>query len=927
LVDEGDVDEAYEFYRKCVAKGVIVPSEQHFNPLLRKSKNTSMASTLLQYMDELGLKSNVFSYTSAIAACESNGDWKGAHAFLERMRNVGLAPNEVTYSCLISVAAQCNTDDYESGKLIHGLLDEMREAGLGSKGVNQVCHSKAAAAFASAMDMDNVQRLLEELKNEGLGVKTQTLMGILSGYRSTLQRYLNMSHEGQGVKISDEGVGEGNKEKDGGNIKRVLSDAVIRLLDDWVCKENADEGIFYAAMDICETMNESSYVLAIYDAMMTCDTEVTKTSLTRLFRSMMKMQSVDGAREVLAGARAWGFATARMYNETMSLADSIGRYDISTALMLDVVDESSYEWYERRQLRPPQKFVRSRILSNALLSITRSFSQYFKEEDCGVISPMGAAKALYGNLEKLLPLEIGRVFLKPAAYPMACKILLDNKDYSTLRTLLNQTLYMPHVNATRIYEFSIKGLILAFPLRISVQTILELVGDCVEAGHVQLGADMLVLTMNRIFNVDSLPRSAIDRLFFEQTWEGRGSPIQFRGSKGVKSFHRRSYVKHRRKGKAGGNRGRESQFSDLPSSERTSSNRGKEQNQAEEVDELEGKHVVRRSDTRERLLVSMFLKGRSILGVENTPVKCYRLACLACQQANLVEKALDVYQLGLEDERLDTFMRNVVVNTLARDENYWETALDIFDSSDVQDKYGYVAALVACETGGDWEQALSLLEKARQKGFEWTTAMVTTAIAVCGTKGRADEALRLLEQSAVAGVRLNAVAFNAAIFACVGHYRGEERWAEAEDLVLFMQERGVWPNRVTYNAIIETLGQSGQDEKVDAWYLDAVTAGVLSPFEDLARHGWVDLHLHSVHMAHAAVRMTFGTLRALFTQDALPANGEIVFIVGKGRKLLQGVNLQLSNFEPPIRCHVHASNLGRLLLNKEDVTKWLEANS
>jgi pentatricopeptide repeat protein len=135
-----------------------------------------------------------------------------------------------------------------------------------------------------------------------------------------------------------------------------------------------------------------------------------------------------------------------------------------------------------------------------------------------------------------------------------------------------------------------------------------------------------------------------------------------------------------------------------------------------------------------------------------------------------------------------------------------------------------------------------------------------------------------------------------------------------------MQDNEVWPNRVSYNALIEALREAGEYKKADEWYLDAVTVGVLSPFKDLARHGWVDLHMHSVNMARSAVQMTFSTLRALHTQDAVPNEGEIVFIVGKGRKLLQAINQHLAEaFDPPIRCHVHSSNLGRLLLNKQDV--------
>ena len=87
----------------------------------------------------------------------------------------------------------------------------------------------------------------------------------------------------------------------------------------------------------------------------------------------------------------------------------------------------------------------------------------------------------------------------------------------------------------------------------------------------------------------------------------------------------------------------------------------------------------------------------------------------------------------------------------------------------------------------------------------------------------------------------------------------------------------------------------------------------------------IDLHYHSVYMARAAVRMTFETVYALYCADALPVDGRLIFIVGKGRKLLAEINKQLkTEFDPPIQCHVRSQNLGRLLTNETDVINWLE---
>ena len=851
-------EKAMIVFEAFIERGLVDPNIQHFSPLIRGSSSSDQAFDLLDRMKALGLEPNVFSYTSAISSCETNADWQGAMRFLSSMRSSGNhKPNEVTFSCLISVAASAN-----KSHVIYGLIEEMRREGLQD---NLICFSKALSACSRARLFGDVKRLLSDMEMSGLDPDPGVFGGILAGYR-----YLARTK---------------------GEDKNKLRVATLSLVEQWAGHPAMDEGVFQSVMDLLDMMGCHTDIMTVYRCVVE-QKHVSKNTLRCAFGALTHLRDIDGAIYLLDSAKESGLATCRMYNSTMLLADTLGQHDVAIKILLSLlVGEEGQTSGKGRRPRPPQRFIRSRIISNALTSLTADLSTTFVEIGKGRLAPSDDASALYDSLATVLPLEVctsGRnnVLLRPNAYPMACKILLDAKDYGSLRILLEQTLSLPSVNSTKLYEFGVKGLTLAFPLREGVRTILKLIGDCVDAGQVTLGADMLTLAMNRIFNVPSLPRSSIDRKFLDPDYAGRGVPMRYQRQKPAANTRSpRNDVMH-----------------------------------AKSLDGI-------RSDTRERLLILMHTRARDILGPENMPDKSYRLASLACQNAYLFEKALDVYRDAQTDGRLDTFTSNVAISTLSRSRDYWDTALDLFNDCQEQDRYGYIAALVACETGGDWEHALFLLKQAKAEGVDWTASMVTTAIAACGCRGRADEALRLLEQAAANGVPLNAIAFNAAIFACVAHHAGEPRWKEAEDLVLFMQEHKVWPNRITYNALIEALGEAGEIERMDGWYLDAVTAGVLSPFKELARHGWVDLHLHSVHMAEAAVRMTFHTLRALYMQDALPNGGEIVFIVGKGRKLLQAINKQLADsheFSPPIRCHVRSSNLGRLLLNKDDVINFLK---
>ena len=92
----------------------------------------------------------------------------------------------------------------------------------------------------------------------------------------------------------------------------------------------------------------------------------------------------------------------------------------------------------------------------------------------------------------------------------------DEEDFESLRFHLNQTLYIPTINSTRLYEFGIKGLTFVFPLRDGVSTIINLLEDCASV-EPQLAEEMSTLAMNKIFNAPPHTRSNIDRRMFPNT--------------------------------------------------------------------------------------------------------------------------------------------------------------------------------------------------------------------------------------------------------------------------------------------------------------------------------------------------------------------------------------------------------------------------
>jgi hypothetical protein len=121
---------------------------------------------------------------------------------------------------------------------------------------------------------------------------------------------------------------------------------------------------------------------------------------------------------------------------------------------------------------------------------------------------------------------------------------------------------------------------------------------------------------------------------------------------------------------------------------------------------------------------------------------------------------------------------------------------------------------------------------------------------------------------------------------------------------------------------------------VDDIYQDAVGRGIVSPFKDFRSKGWIDLHYHSVHMGHAAMRYLFETLLLTEEYYSVLVNdkgnemvNEIIVIIGKGDKLQKAIQTQLRNdFRPPIKSSVAARNTGRLVLCSKDVVTWLNTH-
>lgn len=94
-------EEAMRFLDKAVAVG-MEPTVHNFSPLLKACGSAKRARQILARMQLCKVEPNVISFSAAIKSCEQTGDWRSSIELLELMKAYGVAPNEITYCCIIS---------------------------------------------------------------------------------------------------------------------------------------------------------------------------------------------------------------------------------------------------------------------------------------------------------------------------------------------------------------------------------------------------------------------------------------------------------------------------------------------------------------------------------------------------------------------------------------------------------------------------------------------------------------------------------------------------------------------------------------------------------------------------------------------------------------------------------------------------------
>jgi len=264
---------------------------------------------------------------------------------------------------------------------------------------------------------------------------------------------------------------------------------------------NVTESLFTMAMDVLEGYGRGAEVMELYAVRAAFGLKPSKSCFKFAMQACASDRNVDGALLVLRDAQACSLDSPSMYNMTVILADAKGRNEEAiTVLLQPASSPEEAPVFPPKPSNMPPVWVTREIISNALIALTRNFSASFTEIVDGRLAASDAVRPFVSDLTDLLKYTVldRKLYLFSASYPMANKLLLDSGDHVTLRALLNHTLYMQEVNSTRLYDFAVRSLARAAPVRTGLSTILLLMGDLCDAQYYDLASQLFIFGLNLV---------------------------------------------------------------------------------------------------------------------------------------------------------------------------------------------------------------------------------------------------------------------------------------------------------------------------------------------------------------------------------------------------------------------------------------------
>lgn len=760
----GSFTEALRVFDLVISSG-YKPTVHNFSPMLKASGSTYRAKEVLRRMKLVGVDANVVSFSAAIKSCEGTGNWESALELLDLMHSYGIEPNEITYCCVISVCAKGNAGDVA----IH-VLREMQSVGLPP---NQLCYSSAINACARSGMWVEVESLLHEIRDIGITLRETTLLSVIIYCKNTWTRSAVRRVDGD--------------EKD---LKTVVTDylddanvndltpwqRVLRLLHlftgsvvDLSCS------LFVVAMDVLESHNQQALVIPLFRTITRKGLQPTNEVIRHVVSACALDLDGDNALIVTYDALCAGLESSSLYNATTLICYRSGRHAELIRVLLEVIrrmNTSSRKTIELRssKLSPakvsdstvtfdfnatqlmlsaveqkwnkfPSPWITRNILSSTLEALTKNFSHCFTEIVDGRMGPSADVADFVADVTVALNITAldKQLRLTDNSYPMANKLLLDAGDYGTLRVLLNHTLSMEGAGSGRLYDFAIRSFKRLSTADQAVENLLWIIEDLSQAGNHRM-AKQAFMEGIRLISVKTSDM----------------------------------YMDHHKNTPASVEHGNILR-SDFIDDNDVGSFRSKRRD------------FVAFARQQGKMMHKFFKAGRAYLReTSDIPNVAYRIAAHSFKYAGMLDLMLETYNQALEDGVSDAQLKNLVIYNLAQSRIYWDTALDILSKVEQKpDLFMYTSGLIACETGEDWENALYLIKRIRQDGYNLTTAAMASAISTCASCGRVIEALQLLEFMESNGIARSIPTFNSVIVACSKVGRWQDALKTFEKMRLF----------------------------------------------------------------------------------------------------------------------------------------------
>lgn len=946
---------------------------QHFLPLLKCCGSIANARRVLLRMERVGLEINVISYTAAIKSCEATADWRSALQLLELLRAMGMQPNDVTYSCAISVAARAGRADVA--------LNLLREMNSYRQEVNsepnQVCYGSVLTVCARCHMWDHVERLLEELEEQGAVLQESVLVSIMM----TLKRGpVPWTSAQQTHAVGLDAAQQGPPPVVSSVPDNMEPPArVLHLLDKWGSRvSNTTPDVLQTiVMEVLESHGHSAEVLRLYRKRWHVSSPPpTRRILNVVMRSCVAELDADVSLMMLRDMQRADLDFAAAYNATIYICDQRGRHAEAVKLLRYVssthhtnsnISAQSAASHRKESCahvstsvdirsgaaqfnsKLPPKWLIRRVVSRGLVALTRSAY-------ASPAVPASPVKSILKNphtaltahipfaadLAHALRFAVKNCNMQPdlTCYSLASRLLLEIGAVAELRNLMNQTLLLTlAVLPANLYEQAARAFLQTTQLHPALDTLRLLIQDSAAAGRVDIAANLLNLGISRIGTA-----------VLNVTNSAKSESIET--SKSTTEYN----------------------LSPLLSSTDTAL-----QATRKPIIPFVNPDLIECAT----LLRDLMNFAVTVLGQQPISIKAYLVAVCVYKSAGMPEQIVEVYRAACnqhEHLQSDTHFSSVVMGALSQlpqFPQYTKVTLEIFSTFTAPpDLNMYKSALWASAADGQWETSLRIIDRMQQAGHPLDIALLNTAVRACSSAGRIEEVRRLLQMMGkLTDIVPNEDTFRMAILC----YAEQRQWTEctrlatefnraipkdchghinsSDSLTCTVPQKTVVSGRSSSKGTkgqgvgavrdtIEALCAAGQRALAIDVYKIALSEGVVKPFNSVQR-GIVDLQGHSAQMCAIAVTLTLSAVKyyssprdgstgvaavvaqmakkfssfavALSTGLAIGAAPDMVILLDSDDDIIAQIRDHLrERISPPMTCSV-SSELKRIVLRGRDV--------